>query len=116
VFGVFLGDGRKALHQKHPSGKKELPSRFRIIGFQKKETRFRRVAPQRYAFPSGKDANSRPHQNRNGGADYVVPRSPRPGVAGGFAGAQDTALVQNRLDFYHLKQSAGLRGDFPDLD
>jgi hypothetical protein len=58
---VFLNDGRKALGQKHPGGGKEIFSLRRIIGFQKKEARLRRVAPNRYAFPAGKDTNRGPH-------------------------------------------------------
>jgi hypothetical protein len=57
---VFLGDGRKPLGQEHPGGGKEIPSLRRIIGFQKQEARFRRIAPDAYAPPAGKGANRSP--------------------------------------------------------
>ena len=104
MLGVFLRDGRKALQQEHPRGKEKFPSPRREIGLQKKEARLRRAAPKRYALPFGKGANRGPHQDRDGGADNVAARAPRPGVAGSPARPQDSALAKNRLDFYHPRR------------
>jgi hypothetical protein len=58
---VFLGDGRKALGKKYPGGKKEVPPFRRIFGLQTKETRLRRIAPDRNALPAGKGSDGSPH-------------------------------------------------------